>query len=180
MKREEVLEKARVVMQDVMDRFDFDYEVYTDVKTKDIIHALLIGSVREITPSGKSFYAPIPCEKCRGKGCSYCGNTGSRERYEDQVFIDELDRIAQLNDYTVSGDYGDPCELYLEKIELRFGSVASPGARRHMICRKCGEIVDTLSGGVDGNGGIRCTECEEIFCDNCYDTGLGDGCHCHA
>lgn len=26
---------------------------------------------------------------------------------------------------------------------------------------------------------IDCTECRQWFCDNCYDTGLGDGCHCH-
>lgn len=26
---------------------------------------------------------------------------------------------------------------------------------------------------------IECTECGFTFCDNCYDTGKGDGCKCH-
>ena len=39
--------------------------------------------------------------------------------------------------------------------------------------------MDTLAGGFE-NSGIRCTECKDIFCDDCYDTGLGDGCHCHS
>lgn len=46
----------------------------------------------------------------------------------------------------------------------------------------CGRTVVTLCGGEgDGNnGGIVCTECGKVFCDSCYDTGLGDGCHCHS
>jgi hypothetical protein len=39
-------------------------------------------------------------------------------------------------------------------------------------CSECGQMVDLESG-------IDCTECEDRFCDSCYDTGKGDGCHCH-
>lgn len=38
----------------------------------------------------------------------------------------------------------------------------------------CGRIVVTLKGGFE-NGGIVCTECGGVFCDSCYDTGLGNG-----
>ena len=31
----------------------------------------------------------------------------------------------------------------------------------------------------DEHDGIICTKCELWFCDNCYDTTKGDGCHCH-
>lgn len=43
----------------------------------------------------------------------------------------------------------------------------------------CGRTVVTLNGG-EADGGIICTECGRVFCDSCYDTGKGDGCHCHA
>jgi hypothetical protein len=42
-----------------------------------------------------------------------------------------------------------------------------------LVCAKCRTKVET------GDDGIRCTECVQFFCDNCYDTGGGDGCHCH-
>lgn len=39
-------------------------------------------------------------------------------------------------------------------------------------CGSCGQMVNL-------EDGIDCTECEDRFCDSCYDTGKGDGCHCH-
>lgn len=45
-------------------------------------------------------------------------------------------------------------------------------------CRTCDTTVLTLAGGVEDSG-LECTSCRHIFCDNCYDTGMGDGCHCH-
>lgn len=47
---------------------------------------------------------------------------------------------------------------------------ASDGAA--VKCAACGVVVDK-------QGSIDCTECIDEFCDNCYDTGKGDGCHCH-
>jgi len=29
------------------------------------------------------------------------------------------------------------------------------------------------------DAGLECLGCGEWFCDNCYDTDLGDGCYCH-
>ncbi len=39
-------------------------------------------------------------------------------------------------------------------------------------CANCGVISDV-------ENSIDCLECKVLFCDNCYDTGQGDGCHCH-
>lgn len=47
-----------------------------------------------------------------------------------------------------------------------------------MCANRCNRVVLTLEGGV-ADSGIQCPECGRIFCDSCYDTGLGDGCHCH-
>lgn len=46
-----------------------------------------------------------------------------------------------------------------------------------IVCQ-CGQEIDTTSGGKP-NSGIYCTGCDKVFCDNCYDTTKGDGCHCH-
>jgi hypothetical protein len=42
-----------------------------------------------------------------------------------------------------------------------------------IICEKCGKECECQEDGMD------CPECEQFFCDNCYDCGLGDGCRCH-
>ena len=47
-----------------------------------------------------------------------------------------------------------------------------------MQCESCHARVKTLDGG-KADSGIVCPECGKVFCDNCYDTGLGDGCKCH-
>lgn len=41
-----------------------------------------------------------------------------------------------------------------------------------LICMNCYKPHDKADG-------IDCPECKQQFCDNCYDTGKGDGCHCH-
>ena len=41
-------------------------------------------------------------------------------------------------------------------------------------CHKCGEYSDDPN-----EDGIQCLVCNLWFCDNCFDTGLGDGCRCH-
>lgn len=42
-----------------------------------------------------------------------------------------------------------------------------------MTCSQCGDSLDAESF-------VECPECLHIFCDDCYDTGKGDGCQCHA
>lgn len=42
-----------------------------------------------------------------------------------------------------------------------------------LMCQRCGLLTD------DPDETNRCLGCDEVFCDNCYDTRLGDGCQCH-
>lgn len=42
------------------------------------------------------------------------------------------------------------------------------------LCAGCGTMI---TGGFEG--AIDCKECRRWFCDNCYDTSQGAGCHCH-
>jgi hypothetical protein len=120
----EIIDIAHNIMEGVMEDFNDNYEVYSDTDTGSIIHAVSIGSVLDLMPSKKSFFSPALCHKCGGKGCDFCGHTGSREAYEDHMLIAEMSDIAHKNGYTLSNNYGDPCELYLEKIELQFGSAS--------------------------------------------------------
>lgn len=43
-----------------------------------------------------------------------------------------------------------------------------------ICCDKCGAECDA-----EEAEGLDCPECEGFFCDNCYDSGKGDGCQCH-
>jgi hypothetical protein len=47
---------------------------------------------------------------------------------------------------------------------------------RGVTCAKCVAPIDVRT----MEDCIECPECSMTFCDNCYNTELGDGCHCHA
>lgn len=40
-------------------------------------------------------------------------------------------------------------------------------------CANCGQKVSGYDDAID------CADCQNWFCDNCYDTSLGDGCGSH-
>jgi hypothetical protein len=44
------------------------------------------------------------------------------------------------------------------------------------FCVVCG---NTYCDNCETENTIQCTNCEEWFCNNCYNTELGDGCYCH-
>jgi hypothetical protein len=57
------------------------------------------------------------CNVCNGTGviphaCNQCGGTGSHEAYQDQVFFEVLDRIAELNGGWIEAGEGDPTDTY--------------------------------------------------------------------
>jgi len=65
-----------------------------------------------------------------------------------------------------------------ERLRLNFkeATIGSYDVFRQEIklpCRSCGNVVDGVDEGID------CFGCGGRFCDNCYDTTKGDGCHCH-
>ena len=47
--------------------------------------------------------------------CKFCGGTGSREAYEDEVFNDTLDDEASKKGGWIQSGKGDPCDLYFCK-----------------------------------------------------------------
>lgn len=55
-----------------------------------------------------------------------------------------------------------------DAIEMAGGEISL----EQMECAACGKMHDRVDG-------IDCPECKDWFCDNCYDTSKGDGCHCH-
>lgn len=52
-------------------------------------------------------------------------------------------------------------------------------AEIEISCAACDAEVVTLAGGAGGSG-VVCPGCGGLYCDDCYDTGKGDGCACHA
>jgi len=83
-----------------------------------------------------------------------------------------LERLRELAATAGARPGGD--ELRGELLELADGLEAGVQSLRRSTwsCAGCG-----LGCGLED--GIDCPECGRWFCDNCYDTGLGDGCHCH-
>jgi hypothetical protein len=71
-----------------------------------------------INPSGK-YYLPFACSnvddcpRCKGKGCNYCGQLGSREAYEDEVFFEALNNYASKYGAWIESGEGDPCDTFL-------------------------------------------------------------------
>ena len=79
---------------------------------------IFVGTVFALCPSGK-YYMPWAagnleaCPKCRGKGCDYCGSTGSREAWLDEVWRDTIDQELSTLDCWMEGGEGDPCDLFV-------------------------------------------------------------------
>ena len=84
-----------------------------------------LGSVFSLTPSGK-YYTPWAngnvedCPRCKGKGstangkeCSWCGGIGSREAFLDELWTEEVERLAGKYSLSLSSGEGDPTDLFL-------------------------------------------------------------------
>lgn len=85
---------------------------------EDSYLTLYLGTVFSIMPSGK-YYLPFACSnvdacnRCKGKGCDFCGHLGSREAYEDSLMNDALDKYADKIGAWVESGEGDPCDLFV-------------------------------------------------------------------
>lgn len=92
-------------------------EEYTDEDGQKV-KSVFLGTVFSIMPSGK-YYMPFACSnvelcvRCKGLGCEYCGNSGSREAYEDELMNEALDEYAsKIGAYVTSGE-GDSCDIFI-------------------------------------------------------------------
>lgn len=82
------------------------------------VYAVYIGTVFSVMPSGK-YYMPWACSniekcnRCKGKGCKFCGYLGSREAWEDQVMSEALDKYAGKYNAWVESSEGSATDLFL-------------------------------------------------------------------
>lgn len=103
---------------EILNPTGFDNLFYDEFYSEDITYNIYIGSVLSLTPSGK-YYLPFACShvencnRCKGKGCEYCGYIGSREAYEDELFYEYIESyLNPYNAYITSGE-GNPLDLYI-------------------------------------------------------------------
>ena len=77
-----------------------------------------LGTVFALCPSGK-YYTPWAnsnvesCNRCKGKGCDFCGHLGSREAFEDQLYYETLDDLAEKHGMYIMSGEGDPCDVFV-------------------------------------------------------------------
>lgn len=65
---------------------------------------------------GKAIGDTFPCNVCNGLGtvprqCSRCGGLGSAEAYQDQIYYETLDKVAEAHGAWIGSGEGDPCDL---------------------------------------------------------------------
>ena len=90
-----------------------------------MIASLFLSTVFSLTPSGKH-YTPWAngnvdlCPRCKGTGktangkeCAWCQGMGSREAYLDEIWQEEVDRIASRFGLFVCSGEGDPCDCFV-------------------------------------------------------------------
>ncbi|RLG42607.1 MAG: hypothetical protein DRO05_00590 [Thermoproteota archaeon] len=120
MTKREIQRWAKEIIEDGIEKINNGRgEIYENEDGEKIV-SVFLGTVFQIFPSGK-YYTPWarsnlePCPQCRGKGCNFCGNLGSREAFEDQLFYEELERQAEKYNAWITNGEGDPCDIFLEK-----------------------------------------------------------------
>jgi len=130
-------QKAAIDLQDALDQASMTFDAWMDEGYTEIgdicvswqddamIASLYLGTVFALTPSGK-YYTPYAnsnvedCPRCHGTGqtasgkeCTWCCGLGSREAWLDQLWQEEIDRIADRFGLFVFGGEGDPCDIFI-------------------------------------------------------------------
>ena len=92
-----------------------------DYKDEDGYVLVFAGTVFGLTPSGK-YYLPWAssnvesCPRCKGQGCDFCGQLGSREAYEDEVWDEAFNAELEKYGYFAESGEGDPCDIFVGKL----------------------------------------------------------------
>lgn len=93
---------------------DCDYVYINDEGVQ--VAGVYLGTL--INPSGK-YYMPFACSnvevcpRCKGEGCDYCGQLGSREAFEDSIFWEYLEEYASRCGACIEAGEGDPCDTFM-------------------------------------------------------------------
>lgn len=94
--------------------------VYRDEEGQ-IIESTYLGSVLSFCPSGK-YYLPFACSnvelcpRCKGSGCDFCGHTGSREAYLDEVYFEAFDDTLEKAGCWRDCGEGDPLDIHVQRL----------------------------------------------------------------
>ena len=107
------------------------------------------------------------CDSCAGNEKDY---NESDVKCPSFVFDPEQNTHESIDD---RGGEHDLSECYCASCEHRRSQF--PKTCSNLSCGRTISLSDHLT----NNEGIDCTICNRFFCDNCYDTSKGDGCHCH-
>ena len=92
-----------------------------DYKDEDGYVMVFVGTVFFLTPSGK-YYLPWassnvePCSRCKGEGCDFCGQLGSREAYEDEVWEEAFRAELEKHGYFAESGEGCPTDIFVGKL----------------------------------------------------------------
>jgi len=120
MKAREIRKEAREIIEDAVEEIRTGKEcIICETEEGGKLVTLYLGTVFNMFPSGK-YYTPWacsnvePCPRCKGEGCNFCGNLGSREAYEDEIFREELEKQAEKYGGWVRSGEGDPCDIFFE------------------------------------------------------------------
>ena len=77
-----------------------------------------VGTVFDMMPSGK-YYMPWAhsnlkfCPRCLGQGCAFCGQTGSREAYEDKCWWQAFEAELGKAGYWARSGEGNSCDIFV-------------------------------------------------------------------
>jgi len=119
MKVREIQKEAKEIIKDAIEEIKTGKGYIYEDEEGDKIMSLYLGTVFNLFPSGK-YYTPWACSnvelcpRCKGEGCNFCGNLGSREAFEDEIFREELEKQAEKYGGWITSGEGDPCDIFFE------------------------------------------------------------------
>jgi hypothetical protein len=90
----------------------------------------------------------------------------------DDVLVKLFNRVTRIaRDAVNAKGYDDDAKADWCSNELDI--ITGQNTATEHECHRCHRPIEGIEDGID------CTECHHWFCDSCYDTDKGDGCHCH-
>lgn len=118
MNKRDIRKEARELIKWAIGESFYEYDSFM---AEDKLEAIYLGSVFSIYPSGK-YYTPWAnsnvevCNRCKGKGCDFCGHLGSREAFEDELMNDYLEEYSSKYNCWIEAGEGDPCDIFLVRL----------------------------------------------------------------
>ena len=119
MDRRTIRRDARQFVQSAVATGQWQKFEYDDPTADGEYEAIYMGSWFNC-PSGK-YYVPFACSnvdacpRCKGKGCDFCGNTGSREAFEDELWREGLEYYCEKAGGFLDSGEGSATDLFITR-----------------------------------------------------------------